>query len=100
MSKRSSSFRIGRVLAYLRGRVWYLCYHEFGQRRRPRVGPDKEAARQLAAQINAQVVSVSSMQSASQPARTRRGGFVSVSAAPEIIASSGGKCNESALFRC
>ena len=35
--------------------VWYLCYHEHGQRRRPRVGPDREAARQLAAQINAQL---------------------------------------------
>ncbi len=30
-SKRRSkpaSFRVGRVKAYRRGRVWYLCYHE------------------------------------------------------------------------
>lgn len=31
--------------------VWYLCYHEHG----PRVGLDREAAKQLAAQINAQL---------------------------------------------
>jgi integrase len=55
MTKKSHSFRVGKVLAYLRGSVWYLCYHEQGRRRRPRVGPSKGAARQLAAQINAQV---------------------------------------------
>jgi site-specific recombinase XerD len=55
MRTRSASFRVGKVQAYLRGRVWYLCYHENGQRHRPRVGPDREAARQLAAQINAQL---------------------------------------------
>ncbi len=55
MAKKSTSFRIGKVLAYLRGQVWYLCYHDNGQRSRPRVGSDKEAARQLAAQINAQL---------------------------------------------
>lgn len=54
MSK-NKSFRVGKVQAYLRGRVWYLCYCELGQRHRPRVGPDWEAARQLAAQINAQL---------------------------------------------
>jgi hypothetical protein len=43
------------VQGYLRGKVWYLCYHEQGQRRRPRVGPEREAAKQLAAQINAQL---------------------------------------------
>ena len=53
--KKSASFRIGRVRAYLRGRVWYLCYREHGHRRQPRVGPDKEAARQMAAEINAQL---------------------------------------------
>ena len=52
---RSQSFRIGKVKAYLRGRVWYLCYFENGQRRRPRVGPDRDAAKQLAAQTNAQL---------------------------------------------
>ena len=55
MSKPSASFRVGKVHAYRRGRVWYLCYHENGLRRRPRVGPDLAAARQLAAQINAQL---------------------------------------------
>jgi site-specific recombinase XerD len=55
MRQHSVSFRVGRVQAYLRGRVWYLCYHELGQRHRPRVGPDREAARQLAAQVNAQL---------------------------------------------
>jgi integrase len=55
MAKKPVSFRVGKVQAYLRGRVWYLCYHENGQRHRPRVGPDREAARQLAAQINAQL---------------------------------------------
>jgi len=55
MPRTSKSFRIGKVQAYLRGRTWYLCYHDNGRRRRPRVGPDREAARQLAAQINAQL---------------------------------------------
>jgi hypothetical protein len=36
MAKAKSSFRIGRVQAYLRGKIWYLCYHENGARRRPR----------------------------------------------------------------
>jgi len=51
----SAPFRVGRVRAYRRKRVWYLCYFEHGKRRQPRVGPDKQAARQLAAQINAQL---------------------------------------------
>jgi hypothetical protein len=55
VSKKPHSFRVGKVRAYRRGKVWYLCYHEHGQRRRPRVGPDQEAARQLAAQVNAQL---------------------------------------------
>jgi integrase len=55
MRKKSVSFRVGKVQAYLRGQVWYLCYHENGQRRRPRVGTNREAARQLAAQVNAQL---------------------------------------------
>jgi integrase len=54
-ARKKSSFRVGRVQGYLRGQVWYLCYHEHCQRRRPRVGPDREAAKQLAAQINAQL---------------------------------------------
>ncbi len=48
-------FRVGKVRADLRGSVWYLSYHEQGQRRRPRVGPDKDVARQLAVQINGQL---------------------------------------------
>jgi integrase len=55
MRNKPVSFRVGKVQAYLRGKVWYLCYHDNGQRRRPRVGPDREAARQLAAQVNAQL---------------------------------------------
>src|SRR5579871_6058293 len=54
---RSNSFRIGKVTGYLRGRVWYLCYFENGQRCRPRVGPDRDAARQLAARVNDQLES-------------------------------------------
>jgi predicted metal-dependent hydrolase len=49
------SFRVGRVGVFLRGEVWYLRYYEHGRHRRPRVGPDRYAARQLAAQINAQL---------------------------------------------
>ncbi|MBA4192597.1 MAG: hypothetical protein C0467_31905, partial [Planctomycetaceae bacterium] len=54
MSK-AQSFRVGNVTGYLRGCVWYLCYFEQGKRRRPRVGTNRDAARQLAAQINAQL---------------------------------------------
>ena len=54
--KRSrKSFRIGRVRGDLRGKVWYLTYHENGTRHRPRAGSDKQTARQLAAQINSQL---------------------------------------------
>jgi len=55
MPIKSHSFCVGRVRSYLRGRIWYLCYHENGRRRRPRVGSDATAARKLAAQINAQL---------------------------------------------
>jgi integrase len=51
----AKSFRVGKVTGYLRNHVWYLCYHENGWRRRPRVGPDRDTARQLAAQINGQL---------------------------------------------
>lgn len=53
--KKSSSFRVGRVRAYLRGRVWYLRYYENGRRHQPRVGPERDVARQMAAEINAQL---------------------------------------------
>ena len=55
MSKTKSAFRVGKVHVFLRGSVWYLTYHENGQRRRPRVGPNRDAAKQMAAQINAQL---------------------------------------------
>ena len=55
MARNHSMFRVGKVRAYRRGKVWYLYYYEGGQRRRPRVGPDRDLARQMAAQINGQL---------------------------------------------
>ena len=55
MARTATSFRVGRVRGYQRGKVWYLCYFEQGQRKRPRVGSDRDAARMLAAQTNAQI---------------------------------------------
>jgi integrase len=55
MARKISVFRVGKVRAYRRGKVWYLHYYEAGQRRRPRVGPDRDLARQMAAQINGQL---------------------------------------------
>lgn len=49
------SFRVGRVTTYLRGKTWYLRYHEDGRRRQVRAATDRDAARQLAAQVNAQL---------------------------------------------
>ena len=57
MARPSKSFRIGRVTVYRRGAVWYLCYHENGVRRRPRIGPDLRAARQAAAETSARLES-------------------------------------------
>lgn len=54
---RNSSFRIGKVRGDLRGKIWYLTYHENGKRLRPKIGPDKEEARQMAARINSQLES-------------------------------------------
>ena len=31
-TKSVKSFRVGGVKGYLRGTVWYLCYHEAGKR--------------------------------------------------------------------
>src|SRR5262245_6130289 len=53
--KKPKTFRVGKVKGYLRGAVWYPGDHEGGRRRRPRVGPGREAARQLAAQVNGQL---------------------------------------------
>ena len=55
MKGKTASFRIGKVSAFRRSKVWYLCYYEGGRRRRPRVGPDRDLARQMAAQINGQL---------------------------------------------
>jgi hypothetical protein len=55
MARRTTSFRAGRIRAVLRGRVWHLTHHEQGRRIRPRVGTDAAVARQLAAQINAEL---------------------------------------------
>lgn len=55
MKGTTKSFRIGRVRADRRGKIWYLAYHEDGQRHRPRVGPSRDEARRLAAQINSQL---------------------------------------------
>ncbi len=52
---KKQSFRVGRVGVYLRGSVWYLCYWENGRRRRPRAGRDRDVARRLAAEVNAQL---------------------------------------------
>ncbi|HBL42634.1 MAG TPA: hypothetical protein DDZ90_04500, partial [Planctomycetaceae bacterium] len=54
---RKTSFRIGKVRGDLRGKIWYLTYHENGKRLRPKIGPDKEEARQMAARINSQLES-------------------------------------------
>ncbi len=55
MAVKQSSFRVGKVRGDLRGKVWYLTYFEEGRRRRPRVGSDKDAAKQMAAQIHSQL---------------------------------------------
>jgi integrase len=54
---RKTSFRIGKIRGDLRGKIWYLTYHENGKRLRPKLGPDKEQARQMAARINSQLES-------------------------------------------
>ena len=55
MASKTAPFRVGRVRAHRRGRVWYLAYYEHGQRRQPRVGQDRDVARQMAAEINGQL---------------------------------------------
>lgn len=55
MARKVTSFRVGKVSVYLRGKVWYLCYYENGCRKRPRAGTDRMEARRLAAQTNAQL---------------------------------------------
>ena len=48
MNSKTAPFRVGRVRVFRRGRIWYLAYFEQGQRRQPRVGPDRSAAKQMA----------------------------------------------------
>ena len=55
MAVKQSSFRVEKVRGDLRGKVWYLTYSEDGRRHRPRVGSDKDAAKQMAAQIRSQL---------------------------------------------
>jgi integrase len=55
MKGKTASFRVGKVSAFRRSKIWYLCYYEGGRRRRPRIGPDRDLARQMAAQINGQL---------------------------------------------
>ena len=51
-----TSFRVGKVRAYRAGQGLVSCSTmRPGQRRRPRVGPDRDLARQMAAQINGQL---------------------------------------------
>jgi hypothetical protein len=53
--KLTSCFSVGKVHAHLRGHIWYLRYSENGLRKQPRVGPDRDHARQMAAEINSQL---------------------------------------------
>jgi hypothetical protein len=53
--KPTSCFTVGKVHAYLRGRIWYLRYSKNGLRKQSRVGPDRDHARQMAAKINSQL---------------------------------------------
>lgn len=55
MATGNRASRVGRVRIERRGKSFYLCYHDQGRRRRPRVGTDLKQARQLAAQINGQL---------------------------------------------
>jgi integrase len=55
MGSTTAPFRVGRVRAHRRGEVWYLTYFEQGRRRQPRVGPERDVARRMAAEINAQL---------------------------------------------
>ena len=51
----AASFRVGRVTVYRGGQVWYLRYHEHGRRHQVRAAVERAAARQLAAEVNAQL---------------------------------------------
>jgi len=51
----TGTFRVGRVTVYARGKTYYLRYFENGKRLQVRGSSNKQAARQLAAQVNAQL---------------------------------------------
>src|SRR5262245_24579233 len=55
--KRASAdrFRVGKVTVYLHHRAWWVYYSEGRERVRRKVSESREEAKQLAAQINAQV---------------------------------------------
>ena len=53
--KRATQFKVGRVCVYLRGKVWYIRYHQHGKRYQKKTSPDKENAKQIAAETNAQL---------------------------------------------
>jgi len=55
MAASKTSFKVGRVRVYLRGRMWYLCYYEGGRRKRYRAHTDRKTARRMAAELNAQI---------------------------------------------
>src|SRR5438477_12965513 len=46
---------VGKVSVYLHHTAWWVYYRDGGTQVRKRVGPDRPAAEQLAAQINAQL---------------------------------------------
>ncbi len=54
-ANRARSRRVGRVTIYQRGSIWYIYYLENKQRIRRRVGHSPGEAKQLAAQVNAQL---------------------------------------------
>jgi len=53
--KSAKNHRVGRVTIYLRANVWYIYYYEDGRRVRRRIGRSLHEAKQLAAQVNAQL---------------------------------------------
>jgi len=65
--KSSRKCRVGCVTVYLRGDIWYIYYCENGQRVRHRLGKSLNEAKQLAAQVNAQLAAHSPTMLSFQP---------------------------------
>ena len=65
--KSAQNRRVGRVTIYLRRGIWYLYYTEHGRRIRRRVGSSLVEAKQLAAQVNAQLASGASAMLSFEP---------------------------------